>query len=77
MKSQNFQLVRYDADEGMVFDWVEERQVEVKEGKFEPEHLYVRTLFIGSNDNIANYKEVPEQEMIDWNKYLEAKQAGE
>ena len=26
---------------------------------------------------IANYKEVPEQAMIDWNKYLEAKQAGE
>lgn len=77
MKSQNFQLVRYDADEGMVFDWVEERQVEVEEGKFEPEHLYVKTLFIGSNDNIANYKEVPEQEMIDWNKYLEAKHAGE
>lgn len=77
MKSQNFTLIRYDADEGMVFDWVEERQVEVEEGKFEPEHLYVKTLFIGSNDNIANYKEVPEQEMIDWNKYLEAKQAGE
>ena len=77
MKSQNFTLIRYDADEGMVFDWVEERQVEVEEGKFEPEHLYVKTLFIGSNDNIANYKEVPEQEMIDWNKYLEAKQAEE
>ena len=77
MKSQNFQLVRYDADDGMVFDWVEERKVEVEEGKFEPEHLYAKTLFIGSNDNIANYKEVPEQEMIDWNKYLEAKQAGE
>lgn len=77
MKSQNFTLIRYDADEGMVFDWAEERQVEVEEGKFEPEHLYVKTLFIGSNDNIANYKEVPEQEMIDWNKYLEAKQDGE
>lgn len=77
MKSQSFSLVRYDADEGMVFDWVEERQVEVEEGKFEPEHLFVKILFIGSNDNIANYKEVPEQEMIDWNKYLEAKQAGE
>lgn len=77
MKSQSFSLVRYDADEGMVFDWKEERQVEVEEGKFEPEHLYVKTLFIGSNDNIVNYKEVPEQEMIDWNKYLEAKQAEE
>lgn len=77
MKSQNFTLIRYDADEGMAFDWAEERQVEVEEGKFEPEHLYVKTLFIGSNDNIANYKEVPEQEMIDWNKYLEAKQDGE
>jgi hypothetical protein len=69
MKSQDFKLVRYDADEGMVFDWAEPRYNEVlidennpelgtKQG--EQEHLYVRTLFIGGNDTIENYIEVPE-----------------
>lgn len=74
MKSQAFNLTRYDADEGMVFDWVEERTIEVEKDVFEPEHLYVKTLFIGGNDSIDNYKEVPEQEMIDWNNYLKEKE---
>ena len=74
MKAQSFALVRYDADEGKVFDWVEERQVEVEEGKFEPEHLYVKTLFIGSNDNIDNYKEVPESERNEWLALQEQKE---
>lgn len=69
MKSQDFKLVRYDADEGMVFDWAEPRYFEVlidennpelgtKQG--EQEHLYAKTLFIGGNDTIENYIEVPE-----------------
>lgn len=74
MKAQDFKLTRYDADEGFVFDWVEERTMEIEEGVFQPEHLYAKTLFIGGNDDIANYKEVPEQEMIDWNNYLESKE---
>lgn len=60
MKAKNFKLTRYDADEGMVFDWVEPRFVETEEGKQVQEHLYVKTLFIGGNDNIANYMEVEE-----------------
>ena len=66
MKSTNFSLVRYDADEGYVFDWKEPRfttiideigrEVEIQE------HLYAKTLFIGGNDNIENYVEV---EVID------------
>ena len=65
MKSQDFKLVRYDADEGMVFDWAEPRYNEEinEEGlviKREQEHLYAKTLFIGSNDTIENYIEVPE-----------------
>lgn len=65
MKSQDFKLVRYDADEGMVFDWAEPRYIEEtnEEGmiiKREEEHLYVKTLFIGGNDTIENYIEVPE-----------------
>lgn len=61
MKSTNFNLVRYDADEGFVFDWKEPRYIEVAEGE-EPiqEHLYVKTLFIGGNDSIENYVEVEE-----------------
>ena len=58
MKSTNFNLVRYDADEGFVFDWKEPRYIEDEEGNQVQEHLYARTLFIGSNDSIDNYIEV-------------------
>lgn len=64
MKSTNFNLTRYDADEGMVFDWKEARFVEDENGEQVQEHLYAKTLFIGGNDNIENYIEVeaPEKE---------------
>ena len=62
MKVQNFKLVRYDADEGMVFDWVEPRFIEELDENGKPiqtqEHLYAKTLFIGGNDSIDNYIEV-------------------
>lgn len=62
MKSTNFNLVRYDADEGKVFDWAEPRFItELDEAGKEievQEHLYVKTLFIGANDSIENYIEV-------------------
>ena len=58
MKSTNFNLVRYDADEGMVFDWKEARFVEDENGEQVQEHLYAKTLFIGGNDSIENYVEV-------------------
>ena len=60
MKSTNFNIVRYDADEGMVFDWKEPRYVEDEKGNKIQEHLYVKTLFIGGNDKIENYIEVQE-----------------
>lgn len=60
MKSTNFTLVRYDADEGKVFDWKEPRYYEDKNGEQVQEHLYVKTLFIGMNDSIDNYIEVEE-----------------
>lgn len=64
MKQTQFKLIRYDADEGYVFDWLEPRFVEVKDENGQlvevQEHLYVKTLFIGSNDDIANYIEVLE-----------------
>ena len=60
MKSQEYTIQRYDADEGKVFDWVdlEAHQYEGEEGNKIQEHLYVKTLFIGGNDNIENYVEI-------------------
>ena len=68
MKTQKFNLVRYDADEGKVFDWVEARYSDVpndlehpeKGSHKEQEHLYAKTLFVGGNDSIDNYVEVDE-----------------
>lgn len=60
MKSTNFALIRYDADEGKVFDWIKPRFHEDEEGNQIQEHLYAKTLFIGSHDNISNYIEVEE-----------------
>lgn len=59
MKSTNFNLIRYDADDFKVFDWKEPRFVEV-DGEQVQEHLYAKTLFIGGNDTIDNYIEVDE-----------------
>lgn len=58
MKSTNFNLVRYDADDNMVFDWKEARFIEDENGNEIQEHLYAKTLFIGGNDSIDNYVEV-------------------
>ena len=63
MKAKNFNLIRYDADDGKLFDWAEPRyNEEVDENgnviSKTQEHLYVKTLFIGGNDNIDNYIEV-------------------
>ena len=60
MKSTNFALIRYDADEGYVFDWKEPRFITDENGNEVQEHLNARTLFIGANDNIDNYIEVEE-----------------
>lgn len=60
MKSTNFKLTRYDADEGFVFDWKEPRFQEDEEGNKIQEHLYAKTLFIGELDTIENYIEVEE-----------------
>ena len=72
MIAQNFNLIRYDADEGKVFDWAEPHYVYVPVDETKPdgemkqiqEHLYATTLFIGSNDSIDNYIEVDKPETI-------------
>lgn len=61
MKSQAIVLERYDADEGMVFDYKEPRYNTVIEGEEEKQvqiHLNAKTLFIGVGDSIENYIEV-------------------
>ena len=62
MKSISYNLKRYDADEGKVFDWknLEEHVIKDEEGNLVQEHLYAKTLFIGGNDTIDNYIEVEE-----------------
>lgn len=60
MKSSNFTLVKYEADEGKVFDWKEPRYHEDEEGNQIQEHLNVKIVFIGGTDNIENYIEVDE-----------------
>lgn len=62
MKEQSFPITRYDADEGMCFDWVEPHYTEDEEGNQVQEHLYVTTLFIGGHDTIENYVEVTKPE---------------
>lgn len=60
MKSTNFTMVRYDADEGKVFDWKEPRYNVDENGEQIQEHLYVKTIFIGPTDSVENYIEVDE-----------------
>ena len=61
MQAKQFNLIRYDADEGKVFDWVEPRYIEDDNGEQVQEHLYAKTLFIGGNDSIDNYIEVAQE----------------
>lgn len=63
MKSEFFSLIRYDAEDGMVFDWLEPRFIQDENGNEIQEHLYAKTLFIGANDDIENYIEVIASEM--------------
>lgn len=60
MKAKSFDLIRYDADDGKVFDWKEPRYHTDEQGEQQQEHLYAITLFIGANDSIDNYIEVDE-----------------
>lgn len=58
MKTSNYSVTRFDADEGKVFDWKEPRFTEDEQGNQIQEHLNVKTLFIGDTDSITNYIEV-------------------
>ena len=59
---RNFNVTRYDADEGKVFDYKEPRYIEVfadgvSQGERQ-EHLNAKTLYLGLYDSITNYVEV-------------------
>lgn len=62
MRIQSYNLTKYVADEGKVFDWRVPRFGKRKNdnGEFEEvqTHLYAKTLFIGGTDTIDNYIEV-------------------
>ena len=66
MKLSFIDLIRYDADDGKVFDWANlsehiiEEELEDGTKVEKQDHLYAKTLFIGSHDNIRNYIEVDE-----------------
>lgn len=60
MKSENFEITKYDADEGKVFDWkkISDHITVDEDGVETINHLYAKTLFIGGQDSIDNYIEV-------------------
>ena len=63
MISTNYSLIRYDADEGKLFDWKEPRFNEEFDDNGNvinkvQDHLNVKTLFLGHTDTITNYVEV-------------------
>lgn len=58
MKSTEYNLLRYDADEGYVFDWAQPRFDIDEEGNEIQQHLYAKTIYLGVNDSIENYIEV-------------------
>lgn len=59
MKTSEYKLVKYEPDEGKVFDWKEPREIKDEEGKVTGyNHLYASILFLGKYDSIDNYIEV-------------------
>lgn len=58
MKITVLNLKKYEAEDGYVFDWKEPRFGEDINGNKVQEHLYAKTLFIGTGDSIDNYVEI-------------------
>ena len=55
---KNFNVTRYDADEGKVFDYKEPVINTDENGNEVQEHLNAKTLYLGLYDSITNYVEV-------------------
>lgn len=60
MKTEQFILQKYEADENKVFDWADltEHITEDENGNAIQEHLYAKTIFLAIGDSITNYVEV-------------------
>lgn len=58
MKNKQVIIERYDADEGMVFDYASPRFIEDENGILNQQHLYATTLYLSKNDSIDNYIEI-------------------
>lgn len=60
MKTSEYTVTRYDADNGKVFDWkdLSLHLTENEDGTTTQDHLYAKTLWIGNMDSIDNYVEV-------------------
>ena len=64
MKSTNCNIMRYDAEEGKVFDYKEPRFKDIFDEDDETVigqeeiHLYAKTLIMGPQDSIDNYIEI-------------------
>ena len=64
MKESNITAMKYEADEGYVFDWKEPRYHEDENGNKIQEHLYAKVLFLAATDSIDNYIEVVKPEEV-------------
>lgn len=64
MKKNLVFINKYEADEGMVFDWAEPHFDIDEEGNEVRQHLYAKKLYLSETDNISNYIEIekPEEE---------------
>ena len=60
MKSENYSLIKYEADENKVFEYAVPRYQGNEDGEQIQEHLYAKVLFIWHTDSIENYIEVEE-----------------
>lgn len=60
MKTNAVVVLKYDADEGKVFEWKEPRFEIDDEGNEIQQFLKAKTLFLSTNDSIDNYNEVDE-----------------
>jgi hypothetical protein len=60
MKAQSYNIVKYVADEGMVFDYRFPKFAKNEEGVEVQIHYNKKTLYIGNNDSIDNYIEISE-----------------
>lgn len=60
MKTEDFKLVKYEADEGKTFDWkdLDAHKIIDSQGNEIQEHLYTEILFLAENDSIDNYIEI-------------------